>query len=93
MPKPLHSSEYAFFLEELRAARARVGMSQVELAERIGEHQTFVSKCELGVRRLDVVELRRWTGALGIGLVTFAETFEQRLARNRTPVSLRKPKK
>ena len=92
MPKPLHSSEYAFFLEELRAARARVGMSQVELAERIGEHQTFVSKCELGVRRLDVVELRRWTGALGIGLVNFAEALERRLARNRTPTSLRKPK-
>jgi len=85
MSKPLHSSEYAFFLEELRAARARVGMSQVELAERIGEHQTFVSKCELGVRRLDVVELKRWTDALGISLVDFAKVLDQRLARNRMP--------
>jgi len=93
MSKPLHSPEYAFFLEELRAVRSRVGMSQVELAERIGEHQTFVSKCELGVRRLDVVELKRWTDALGIGLVDFVKILERRLARNRIPTSLRQPKK
>ena len=93
MSKPLHSSEYASFLEELRAARARVGMSQVELAERMDEHQTFVSKCELGVRRLDVVELKRWTDALGIGVVDFVKTLERRLARNRIPTSLRQPKK
>ena len=60
MSKPLHSAAYALFIEELRAARDRVGMSQKELAERIGEDQTFVSKCERGVRRLDVVELKRW---------------------------------
>ena len=93
MSKPLHSSEYASFLEGLRAARARVGMSQVELAERMDEHQTFVSKCELGVRRLDVVELKRWTDALGIGVVDFVKTLERRLARNRIPTSLRQPKK
>jgi len=90
MPKPLHSPDYALFLEELRAARARTGISQVQLAERIGEHQTFVSKCELGVRRLDVVELKRWTDALGIGLVGFSKVLDQRLARNRPPTSLRK---
>lgn len=88
MSKPLHTAEYSLFLEELRAARARVGLSQVELAERIGEHQTFVSKCELGVRRLDVVELRRWTDALGIGLLDFVKALERRITRNRVPTPL-----
>ena len=93
MSKPLHAPEYAYFLEELREARERVNMSQIELAERIGEHQTFVSKCERGIRRLDVVELKRWTDALGIGLVGFSEVLDQRLERNRTPTSLRNPRR
>ena len=91
MSKPLHSPEYTHFLEELRAARERVNMSQIELAERIGEHQTFVSKCERGIRRVDIVELKRWTDALGIGLVGFSKILDQRLERNRTLTSLRHP--
>lgn len=93
MSKPLHSPDYAYFLEELRAARERVDMSQIELAERIGEHQTFVSKCERGVRRLDIVELKRWTDALGVGLVAFSKLLDQRLERNRAPTSLRHSKR
>lgn len=89
MSKPLHAPDYVLFLNELRAARERVNMSQIELAARIGEHQTYVSKCERGVRRLDIVELKRWTDALGIGLVDFSKILDQRLARNRTPTSLR----
>lgn len=93
MSKPLHSPEYAYFLEELRAVRERVEMSQTELAERIGEHQTFVSKCERGIRRLDIVELKRWTDALGVGLVGFSKILDERLERNRTPTSLRQHRK
>jgi transcriptional regulator with XRE-family HTH domain len=91
MSKPLHSPEYVHFLEELRGARERVNLSQIELAERIGEHQTFVSKCERGIRRLDIVELKRWTDALGIGLVRFSKTLDQRLERNRALTTLRRP--
>lgn len=93
MSKPLHAPEYTHFLDELRAARERINMSQVELAERIGEHQTFVSKCERGIRRIDIVELKRWTDALGIGLVGFSRVLDQRLERNRTPTSLRNPRR
>ena len=93
MSKPLHSPEYAYFLEELRAAREQVEMSQIELAARIDEHQTFVSKCERGIRRLDIVELKRWTDALGIGLVEFSKILDARLERNRTPTSMRQHRK
>lgn len=92
MSKPLHAPEYHHFLDELRAARERVKMSQIELAERIGEHQTFVSKCERGVRRLDIVELKRWTDALGVGLVKFSRVLDQRLERNRALSSLQTPR-
>jgi hypothetical protein len=65
-------------------------MTQAELAARIGEHQTVVSKCEGGVRRVDVIELRRWTQALGIGLIEFVKVLEHRLERSRLPGPLRK---
>jgi transcriptional regulator with XRE-family HTH domain len=92
MSKPLHSAAYSLFIEELRAARDRVGLSQSELAARIGEDQTFVSKCERGVRRLDVVELKRWTDALGVGLIDFVKLLDRRLDRNQALKPLRRPK-
>jgi transcriptional regulator with XRE-family HTH domain len=92
MSKPLHSPAYKLFIEELRAARARAGLSQQELASRIGEDQTFVSKCERGVRRLDVVELKRWTDALGVGFIDFVKLLDRRLDRNQVLKPLRRPK-
>ncbi|WP_428145753.1 helix-turn-helix domain-containing protein [Delftia acidovorans] len=61
-----HNSDYQLLLSTLRAARKRAGVSQVELAERLGNTQTFVSKCERGERRLDVVELVEFSEALGV---------------------------
>lgn len=79
MAKPLHSNQYSLFLQELRAARVRSGLTQAQLAAAIGEDQTFVSKCETGVRRLDVIELRRWLSALGVGLSPFVKRLERSL--------------
>jgi transcriptional regulator with XRE-family HTH domain len=47
-------------LSRLRQARIDVGMTQVEVAEKLGVRQTFISKVELGERRIDPVELRRF---------------------------------
>lgn len=43
-------------IELLVQARKDAGITQVELGERIAQRQTFVSKFELGERRLDVAE-------------------------------------
>jgi transcriptional regulator with XRE-family HTH domain len=83
MSKPLHDREYQHFLAELRALREESQVTQTELGRLLKEDQTFVSKVERGVRRLDVVELRRWTRALGISAGDFIERFEQRLERHR----------
>jgi len=56
MPKSVFTDAYASFLEVLIAARKDAGVSQVELAARLGKTQTFVSTYERGVRRLDVIE-------------------------------------
>ena len=66
MQKSIHSREYSVFRELLREARERVGLTQEELAARLGESQSFVSKCERGERRLDLVETWRFCQAMGI---------------------------
>lgn len=49
--------EYRRFLARLRAAREGAGLTQVEVAKRLRVPQSFVSKCESGERRVDVIEL------------------------------------
>jgi len=68
MPKSLHTRQYALFLRELRAARKNAGLTQAALAQRLAMTQSDVSKCERGTRRLDIVELRAWSQALGLEL-------------------------
>lgn len=80
--KPPRTPDYALFLQELREARAQTDMTQVQLAQALGQLQTYVSKCELGDRRLDVIELRAWVMALGGDPVAFVASLEDRLARN-----------
>ena len=53
-------------IELLVQARKDGGITQAELGKRIGQRQTFVSKFELGERRLDVVEYVTVCRALGI---------------------------
>jgi transcriptional regulator with XRE-family HTH domain len=49
--------EYRRFLVRLREARERAGLTQVEVAKRLGVPQSYVSKSESGERRVDVIEL------------------------------------
>lgn len=43
-------------IELLVRARKDAGLTQADLGKRLGQRQTFVSKFELGERRLDVAE-------------------------------------
>ena len=60
----------------LRAARQEAGMRQVDLADRLGQPQSYVSKYESGERRLDILELRQICNALGISLEAFIRRLE-----------------
>jgi ribosome-binding protein aMBF1 (putative translation factor) len=52
----LRSELYQRIIELLVQARKDAGITQAELGKRIGQRQTFVSKFEVGERRLDVAE-------------------------------------
>ena len=55
----VHSRRYQQLLKRLRAARLSAGLTQVEVARSLRKHQSFVSKCESGERRIDPIELDR----------------------------------
>jgi transcriptional regulator with XRE-family HTH domain len=59
------------FRELLVEARKRAGITQYEIAARLGRPQSFVSKYERGERRLDVLEFREVADALGIDPLRF----------------------
>jgi transcriptional regulator with XRE-family HTH domain len=71
----------------LIAARLAAGLTQRELAEKFGKHQSHVSKVESGVRRLDVVEFIAWIRALELDPVALfavlATEFDARPNRSR----------
>jgi ribosome-binding protein aMBF1 (putative translation factor) len=83
MEKSIHSAGYAVFLKVLREARKHAGLTQVQLARKIRETQTFVSKCERGERRIDVVELRTFCRAFGLSLKQFVSTLEKAMGKGR----------
>ncbi|MBO1903654.1 helix-turn-helix transcriptional regulator [Microvirga sp. 3-52] len=56
MQKSIHTKRQERLRALLKAARKKAGLTQDELAERMGAYKTFVSKYERGERQLDVVE-------------------------------------
>jgi transcriptional regulator with XRE-family HTH domain len=81
MDKSIHSAQYATFLKAFREARRHQGITQVDLAERVGETQSFISKCERGERRIDLVELWTFCAAMDITLNEFVSRFQKMLKR------------
>ncbi len=66
MPNPLHDPRYAVLRSLLVEEREHNALTQVEVAERLGKPQSYVSKYERGERRLDLIEYIAVAYALGI---------------------------
>jgi transcriptional regulator with XRE-family HTH domain len=77
--KATHGDQQYVLQTLLRQIRMEAGLRQSDLAERLGEPQSFVSKYESGERRLDVIELRQICQAMGIPLERFVTRLEKTL--------------
>lgn len=65
---------------QLRALRVRAGLSQVELARRLGVSQNRISRLERGLlERVQLDTLRRFVEAVGASLIIDVEVDGQRL--------------
>ena len=52
-----HQALYDSFLQKLASARGEVGLTQRDVSHKLGMSHSFLSKCETGERRVDVMEL------------------------------------
>jgi transcriptional regulator with XRE-family HTH domain len=74
--RTVYSTRYRRLLERLRSARRESALSQAEVAAAFGKPQSFVSKCESGERRIDVLELDRFAQLYGRPLGYFVDEGE-----------------
>ena len=54
-----YQDAYRMFRRRLMQARKEAGMTQREVCTKMGKSTSFISKCELGERRVDYVELQK----------------------------------
>lgn len=79
--KTIHAKDYHKVIGMLRELREQNFLTQKELADRIGSDQTFISKIEIGERRLDIIELKYICEALEISLVEFIMNVEKEIEK------------
>ena len=82
MPKSFFTKRYTIFREQLQKARVDAGLSQDELAKKMGWDQTYVSKIERGVRRVDVVELMGICDVLGLDAGQFVQNLSRKFGKS-----------
>jgi transcriptional regulator with XRE-family HTH domain len=81
MPKSVFTKRYKTFRDELENARLEAGLSQAQLAKKVGWDQTYVSKIERGVRRVDVIELIAICEAIGLDPAEFIRGLHAKFLR------------
>lgn len=79
MPNPIHDPKYQVFRQMLLDARKAKGLQQVDVAEKLGKTQSFVSKYERGERRLDFCEFVEVADALGLDPSKFIARYRSQL--------------
>ena len=85
--RAVHTPRYKEMLRRLRTARHHAELTQVDVAEALGRTQAFVSKCELGERRIDPLDLYDFAKLYGKELDYFvAGLGSAKVGRGRTGV-------
>ena len=73
-----YQKAYKEFIGRLVQARKEAGLTQVQVAKRLGKAHSFISKCELGERRVDFVELQQLAQIYGKDLSFFVARDQKR---------------
>ena len=71
------------FRQAIRDLRLASGLTQAEVADKLGKPQSYVSKLESGDRSLDYIETREFCVACGVNFERFVRQFERLLKKVR----------
>jgi len=66
--KSIYDEKYKFIISKLVERRKQIGLTQQELADRLGWERTIINKIENCIRRIDVVETAKICRSLDIRL-------------------------
>lgn len=77
MRKSTYTKQYRVCLDWLIQARKDAGLTQQQVADKLGRPQSFVAKYEGGERRLDVVEFVEIAKALGANPKAFISDLQK----------------
>jgi transcriptional regulator with XRE-family HTH domain len=77
LTRSVFSPAYRRLCEWLVAGRQAQSLTQVQLAEKLGRPQSFVSKYERGERRLDFIEVFEIAEALRVDLCDLVTELRQ----------------
>ncbi|MDE6637464.1 MAG: helix-turn-helix domain-containing protein [Muribaculaceae bacterium] len=77
--KSIYKKDYQQLLDMLKSYRLERGVTQEQLASRLGVNQAIISKIETHERRLDVIELREICVAIGISFSDFIIQLDKNL--------------
>lgn len=72
--KSIHDPRYKELVEKLIRLREGLDVTQTQLASKLNKPQSYVAKIENLDRRLDVVEIADWLGALDCAPHSFMAT-------------------
>jgi len=78
MTLPAPKERYEKLRVLLVKAREESGLTQVEVCEKLGRPQSFLSKIERGVRSVDLLEFLEIAKAIGFDLADFVNKLERR---------------
>ena len=81
MPKSIFTGAHRHLVEVLTEARKESGVTQVDLAAKLGKDQTFISLIERSQRRVDVLEFVALAKAMGADPVELFEEVVRRLPK------------
>ncbi|MDD5432663.1 MAG: helix-turn-helix transcriptional regulator [Candidatus Omnitrophica bacterium] len=54
----IYTKTHKLLVGKLIDARKKAGLKQVEAAKKLGRSQSYISKIEIGQRRVDIVQLK-----------------------------------
>jgi len=79
MPKTVFTGSHKFLVDALVEARKTSGLTQTQLAQRVGKDQSFISLIEGSQRRVDVLEFYALARALNRDPVELFATVVRKL--------------
>jgi transcriptional regulator with XRE-family HTH domain len=85
MEKSTHTPEYSALRDELKRVRKIAGMTQRELAEKLGVAHSWIAKVESGERRIDLIEFCWFLAACGADARELTERMIQTIEKREKP--------